>query len=78
MRSLSGNGKTVAPDRAALGDVTINSIHTVKYYVKVCAEPLNVHILNGLLRVQERHTEFMPKGFLMKTKRTGKETENRL
>ena len=76
MRSLPGNEKTVTPDRVALGDVTINGLRTVKYHVKVCGEPLNVHILNGFLRVQERHTEFMPKGFLMK-KRTGNETENK-
>ena len=43
-RSLSANRKTVTPDRASLGDLTINGLRTVKDRVRVCGAPHKVEI----------------------------------
>lgn len=48
-RSLSANKKTVTPDKASLGDLTINGLRSVKDHVKVCGVTQNVQITKGLL-----------------------------
>ena len=49
-RSLSANKKTVTPDMASLGDLTINGLRSVKDHMKKCGEPQNVQIRKGLLQ----------------------------
>ena len=49
-RSLFANKKTVTPDRASLGDLTINGLRTVKDRARVCGAPHKVEITKGLLR----------------------------
>ena len=58
-RSLSANKKTVTPDRASLGDLTINGLRTVKDRVRVCGAPHKVEITKGLLRAaNEAHKAY--------------------
>ena len=66
-RSLFAN-KTLPPDRASLGDLTINGLPAVKDRVRVCGAPHKVEITKGLLQQQTRHTKHIPKGSLMKKK----------
>ena len=49
-RSLSADKMTVTPDRASLGDLTINGLRAVKDHIKMIGEPHNVHITKGLLQ----------------------------
>ena len=53
-RSLSANKKTVTPDRASLGDLTINGLRAVKDRVRVCGAPHKVEITKGLLRAANK------------------------
>ena len=56
---MSANKKTVTPDRAALGDLTINGLPAVRDQVRVCGEPHNVESTKGLLRAsKEAHKSY--------------------
>ena len=46
---LSANKRTLPPDRASLGDVTLNGLCIVKDHVKLYGEPHNVHITREVL-----------------------------
>ena len=55
-RSLCANKRTLTPDRASLGDLTINGLRAVKDHVKNHGEPHNVPITKGLLQAsREAH-----------------------
>ena len=58
-RSLSANKKTATPDRAALGDLTINGLRAVNDLVRVCGEPHRVPITKGFLQAsREAHKAY--------------------
>jgi len=58
-RSLSANKRTLTPDRASLGDLTINGLRAVKDHVKNHGEPHNVPITKGLLQAsREAHKAY--------------------
>ena len=58
-RSLSANKRTLTPDRASLGDLTINGLRAVKDHVKNHGEPHNVPITKGLLQAsREAHRAY--------------------
>ena len=58
-RSLSANKRTATPERASLGDLTINSLRAVKDHVKNHGEPHYVPITKGLLQAsREGHKAY--------------------
>ena len=58
-RSLSANKRTATPERAFLGDLTINGLRAVKDNVKNHGEPHNVPITKGLLQAsREAHKAY--------------------
>ena len=58
-RSLSANKRTATPERAFLGDLTINGLRAVKDHVKNHGEPHNVPITKGLLQAsREAHKAY--------------------
>lgn len=58
-RSLSANKRTATPDRASLGDLTINGLRAVKDHVKNHGEPHNVPITKGHLQAsREAHKAY--------------------
>lgn len=59
VRSLSASKRTVMPDRASLGDLTINSLRAVKDHIKVIGEQHKVQITKGLLQAsREAHKAY--------------------
>lgn len=58
-RSLSANKRTATPERASLGDLTINGLRAVKDHVKNHGEPHHVPITKGLLQAsREAHKAY--------------------
>ena len=58
-QSLSANKTTVTPDRASLGDLTINGLRAVKDHIKMIGEPHNVQITKGRLQAsREAHKAY--------------------
>lgn len=67
-RSLSANKRTATPERASLGDLTINGLRAVKDHIKNHGEPHNVPITKGLLQASREAHKAYSKRLLMKEK----------
>ena len=67
-RSLSANKRTATPERAFLGDLTINGLRAVKDHVKNHGEPIMCRSPRDFSKHQEKLIKRIPRGSLMKEK----------